>query len=258
MGLLGAWPRGQEAPGPHLSSGSWIICMGSISGWPSPRSGRWLPALPAPVHSQWFSLPHGFFESSRMEPYWLRPPVPGLEKCVVVMFSFSGYLSTQGLGAGVSSTQQGEGGEVPRGRSRSCHRGWGRRARQGRPQMASVLVPCAALTNCHKMTRVCLCACVQLLSHDQLVVTPSTIVPQVPVSMQFPRQEYWSGLPFPTPGDLPDLGIESVSLGSPALAGGFFTTWETLQGIILSTLYFTSLHKNTAKLPVFTDEKTEA
>ena len=126
------------------------------------------------------------------------------------MFSFSGYLSTQGLGAGVSSTQQGEGGEVPRGRSRSCHRGWGRRARQGRPQMASVLVPCAALTNCHKMTRVCLCACVQLLSHDQLFVTPSTIVPQVPVSMQVPRQEYWSGLPFPTPGDLPDRGIEPM------------------------------------------------
>ena len=76
--------------------------------------------------------------------------------------------------------------------------------------------------------------------------------------MEFSRQEYWSGLPFPTPGDLPDLGIESVSLVFPALAGGFCTTWEALQGIILSTLYFTSLHKNTAKLPVFTDEKTEA
>jgi len=39
--------------------------------------------------------------------------------------------------------------------------------------------------------------------------------------MGFSRQEFWSGLPFPTPGDLPDPGIESVS---PALAGGFFTT----------------------------------
>ena len=39
--------------------------------------------------------------------------------------------------------------------------------------------------------------------------------------MGFPRQEYWSGLPFPSPGDLPDPGIESMS---PALAGGFFTT----------------------------------
>ena len=38
--------------------------------------------------------------------------------------------------------------------------------------------------------------------------------------MEFSKQEYWSGLPFPTPGDLPDSGIEPVS---PALAGGFFT-----------------------------------
>ena len=40
----------------------------------------------------------------------------------------------------------------------------------------------------------------------------------------FSRQEYWSGLPCPPPGDLPKLGIEPVSLMSPALAGGFFTT----------------------------------
>ena len=42
--------------------------------------------------------------------------------------------------------------------------------------------------------------------------------------MEFPRQEYWSGLPFLTPGGLPDPGIEPASLVSPALAGGFFTT----------------------------------
>ncbi|ELR60425.1 hypothetical protein M91_18992, partial [Bos mutus] len=47
---------------------------------------------------------------------------------------------------------------------------------------------------------------------------------QAPLSMGFPRQEYWSGLPFPTPGDLPDPGIKPASLVSPALAGGFFTT----------------------------------
>ena len=41
------------------------------------------------------------------------------------------------------------------------------------------------------------------------------------MSMEFSRQEYWSGLPFPPPGDLPDPGIEPMS---PALAGGFFTT----------------------------------
>ena len=49
--------------------------------------------------------------------------------------------------------------------------------------------------------------------------------------MEFSRQEYWSGMPFPTTEDLPDLGIEPTSLESPALVGGFFTTnatWEAL------------------------------
>ena len=48
------------------------------------------------------------------------------------------------------------------------------------------------------------------------------IVRQAPLSMGFSRQEYWSG--FPSPGDLPDPGIEPVSLVSPAVAGGFFIT----------------------------------
>ena len=45
--------------------------------------------------------------------------------------------------------------------------------------------------------------------------------------MEFSGQEYWSGLLFPTPGDLPDPGIEPASLAFPALAGGFFTTEPT-------------------------------
>ena len=48
---------------------------------------------------------------------------------------------------------------------------------------------------------------------------------QAPLFMEFPRQEYWSGLWFPSPGDLPDLGIEPPSLASPAFAGRFFTVW---------------------------------
>ena len=48
-------------------------------------------------------------------------------------------------------------------------------------------------------------------SHVQLFVTPWTIAQQAPPSMEFSRQEYWSGLPFPSPGDLPDLGIEPRS-----------------------------------------------
>ena len=45
--------------------------------------------------------------------------------------------------------------------------------------------------------------------------------------MEFPRQEYWSGLPFSPPGNLPDPGIKPTSLESPTLAGGFFTTSTT-------------------------------
>ena len=51
-----------------------------------------------------------------------------------------------------------------------------------------------------------------------------TIACQAPLSMGFSGQEYWNGLPFPSPGHLPNPGIEPASLMSPALAGGFFTT----------------------------------
>ena len=64
--------------------------------------------------------------------------------------------------------------------------------------------------------------------------TPQTVAHQAPLSMGFSRQEYWSELPFPILGDLPDPGIEPMSLVSPALAGGFFTTraaWEVLAQI---------------------------
>ena len=54
--------------------------------------------------------------------------------------------------------------------------------------------------------------------------TPYTVARQAPLSMGFSRQEHWSGLPFPPPGDLPDPRIEPASLASPALAEGFFTT----------------------------------
>ena len=76
-----------------------------------------------------------------------------------------------------------------------------------------------------------LCSCTQLLSHLRLFVTPWTIACQAPLSLGFSRQEYWRGLPFPPPGDLPDPGIKPTSLVSPALAGGFFatsTTWKAL------------------------------
>ena len=58
-------------------------------------------------------------------------------------------------------------------------------------------------------------------------VTPWTVVRQSPLSMAFPKQEYWSELPCPLPGDIPKPEIEAASLMSPALARGFFTTSTT-------------------------------
>ena len=60
-------------------------------------------------------------------------------------------------------------------------------------------------------------------------VAPWTLARQAPLSMEFSRREYWSGLPCPPLGDLSDPEMEPASLMSPALAGGFFTTsttWE--------------------------------
>ena len=84
-----------------------------------------------------------------------------------------------------------------------------------------------------------------MLSHIQLFVTPWTVTHQVPLSMGFPRQEYWRELPFPTPGYLPDRGVEPeslVSLASLALADGFFTyftTWEAVPILSISAVPLT-------------------
>ena len=71
-----------------------------------------------------------------------------------------------------------------------------------------------------------------VLSRVRLFVTPWTVACQALLSMEFSRQEYWSGLPFLPPGDLPDPGTEPRSLESPALAGGFFTTSATWEALI--------------------------
>ena len=73
---------------------------------------------------------------------------------------------------------------------------------------------------------VCVCVCVnaQLPSHVQFFATPWTVACQTPLSVVFSRQEYWRGLLFPPPGNLPNPGIKPVSPAAPALAGGFFTT----------------------------------
>ena len=59
----------------------------------------------------------------------------------------------------------------------------------------------------------------KLLQLCLTVAAPGTVACQAPLSMEFFRPEYWSGLPCPPPGDLPDPGIEPASLASPVLAG---------------------------------------
>ena len=80
----------------------------------------------------------------------------------------------------------------------------------------------------------CVCVCVHAHSvHVWLFATPWTIAHQAPVSMEFSRKEYQSGLPFPSPGNLLDPEIEPTSLASFTLAGEFFTTsatWEACWG----------------------------
>ena len=73
-----------------------------------------------------------------------------------------------------------------------------------------------------------------------LYVFMDYIACQAPLSMVFSRQEYWSDLPFPPPGDLPNQGIEPASLMSPALAGGFFTTsttWEAQKSFVADYIF---------------------
>ena len=66
----------------------------------------------------------------------------------------------------------------------------------------------------------CVLSCSDMQSHVQLFAIQETVAHQAPLPMGFPRQEYWSGLPFPSPGDLLDPGIEPTS---SAMIGRFFT-----------------------------------
>ena len=71
---------------------------------------------------------------------------------------------------------------------------------------------------------VSLCVCVYSVMSDTLCPPSRTVDCQAPPSMGFPRQEHWSGLPFPSAGTLPNPEIEPVCPLSPAVAGAFFTT----------------------------------
>ena len=74
-------------------------------------------------------------------------------------------------------------------------------------------------------------------SHVRLFATLWVVACQAPLSKEFSRQEYWSGLLFPSPGDHPDPEISPASLMFPALAGGFFTTSATWEGAGQATVH---------------------
>ena len=89
------------------------------------------------------------------------------------------------------------------------------------------------------------------LSHVRLLATPWTAVHQAPPSMGFSRQEYWSGLPFPSPGNLPDPGIEPKS---SALAVRFFTSEppRELSSVVLSMFILYNHHHHLSAEVFFT------
>ena len=80
----------------------------------------------------------------------------------------------------------------------------------------------SVMTNMGKVTKkawiyVCVCVHAKLLQSCLILWTPQTVARQDPLSMGFSQQEHWSGLPFPSPGDLPVPGIKPMSLVSPVL-----------------------------------------
>ena len=80
------------------------------------------------------------------------------------------------------------------------------------PRIVDHPLPCSSTVSVSRVSMLC---------HVRLFVTPWTVAHQATLPMEFSREEYWSGLPCPTPGDCPNPGIKP---GSPALAGGFFNT----------------------------------
>ena len=75
-------------------------------------------------------------------------------------------------------------------------------------------------------------------------MTPWTVAHQAPLSREFSRQEYWSGLPFPPPLDHLNPGIEPASVASPALSGGFFTTRATWEDCLLHIHVLIESHRH--------------
>ena len=118
---------------------------------------------------------------------------------------------------------------------RASQHGWGW-GRQVTANKSSALVQVLASSRC-LAERIYYAPLLSRFSRFRLSVTPWTVARKAPLAMGFSREEYWSGLLCPPPGECPNPGIEPGSLTSLALAGGFFTTsaaWEVLSVIGLS------------------------
>ena len=132
--------------------------------------------------------------------------------------------------------------EWTRGKAKeTCWEGVWRSSEGALPSEALKALPSSLLNNSRGPrptplpTHLHLCTCVlSRFGRVQLCVTPWTVALQAPLCMGFSREAYWSGLPFPPPGDLPDPGIKLMSLMSPAFAGGFFTANTTTQSSLLA------------------------
>ena len=97
------------------------------------------------------------------------------------------------------------------------------------------MVLVSAIQQYNSAITACMCVCVSHSVMSNSLRPPWTAARQAPLSMGFSRQEYWSGLPFLLPGDLPHPGIKPTS---PASAGGFFTTEPLGEAPLFSGLLF--------------------
>ena len=88
-------------------------------------------------------------------------------------------------------------------------------------------------------------SCVCMISHIWLFTTPWTVAHQAPLSVEFSREEYWSKLPFPSAGDLPDPGIEPTSLESPVFLFSHYARWWVWDTERISSL--PKIHSSTIK-----------
>ena len=80
---------------------------------------------------------------------------------------------------------------------------------------------------------------------------------QAPLPMEFSRQEHWSQVSSPSPGNLPDLGIELLSLASPALAGGFFTTSDIWEALGIRSRNYQNIRINLVSVNITLDGRDE-